>query len=194
MFSNPHFDRVRQMFADQFEPDGDSFLYRKSMKGSPVRVSGTERDEFVRSFNRRLRYSMWSIFPATLIIIGLLVWLVPDVNSTAGHVATYAGIAVFLAPFLASYYWAWNAPSRELERRPTEGVARSREEVRRLMFSKMTYGQLGFAALAGIALVWKASGDTDVLHGWGVLWLLFAALLITAAGIQAIRKWRCERG
>jgi hypothetical protein len=194
MFSNPHFDRVRQMFTDQFEPNGGSFLYRKSMKGAPIRVSEAERDEFVTTFNRRLRYSMWSIVPATVILIFLLVWLVPDTDSTAGHVAMWIGIAAVIAPFLGGYYWAWNAPARELERRPQEGAARSREEVRQLMFSKMTYGQLGFAALAGLALVWKVSADTDVFHGWGMLWLIFAGLLIVAAGIQAFRKWRYERG
>lgn len=194
MFSNPHLDRLRQTFAEQFEPDGGSFLYRKSMKGAPIRVSVDERDRFIASFNRWLRYSAWSILPATLILIGLLVWLIPDVESTAGHVATYAGIALILVPFLAGYYWAWNAPARELERRPQEGSARSRDEVRQLIFSKMTYGQLGFAVLAGLALVWKASADTDVFHGWGVLWLIFAGLLIVIAGIQALRKWRYERG
>lgn len=194
MFSNPHFDRVRQMFADQFEPDGSGFLYRKGMKGPAIRVSEAERDEFIAVFNKRLRYSMWSIVPATVILILLLVWLVPDVDSTAGHVAMWIGIAAILAPFMAGYYWAWTAPARDLVRRPQEGAALSEEEVRHLKFSKMTYGQLGFAVLAAVALVWKVSADTDVLHGWGMLWLIFAGLLIAGAGIQAFRKWHYERG
>ncbi len=193
MFSNPHLDRVRQLFADQFEPDAGAFLYRRGMKGPPIRVSEMERDEFVTAFNRRLRYSRWSIIPATVILIGLIVWLIPDVDSTAAYVAIWVIIAAILVPFMAGYYWAWNAPSRELERRPKEGEARSREEVRQLMFSKMTYGQLGFAVLAALALIWKVSGDTDVFHGWGTLWLVFAGLLIAGAGVQATRKWLYER-
>jgi hypothetical protein len=57
----------------------------------------------------------------------------------------------------------------------------------------MTYGQLGFAVVVALALVWKVSARNDVLHGWGVLWLLFAAALIAGAGVQAFRKWRYER-
>lgn len=180
------------MFADQFEADGDSFLYRKGMKGAPVRVTEGERDAFVEAFNRRLRDSMWLILPATVILISLLVWSVPDIDSTAAHTAIWIGIGAILVPFMAGYYWAWNAPARELERRPQEGVALSREEVRQLMLSKMSYGQLGFAALAGGALVWKVSDDTDVFHGWGILWLAAAGLLIAGLGIRAFQKWRLE--
>jgi peptidoglycan/LPS O-acetylase OafA/YrhL len=193
MFNNPHFDRLRQSFSDQFEPDGSSFLYRKWMKGAPIRISREERDEFVRAFNRRLRYSAWSIVPTTVILILLLAWLVPDTKSATANFATYFGIALILFPFMAGYYWAWNAPARALVHRPEVGPPRSRQEARKIGFSKMTYGQLGFAALAGIALVWKVSADTDIRHGWGRLWLVFAGLLIAGAGVQALRKWRIER-
>jgi uncharacterized integral membrane protein len=193
MFSNPHFDRVRQVFADQFQPDGGGFLYRKSMKGAPIRVSEAERDDFVKAYNRRLRYLMWAILPATLILILLLVWLVPDTDSADSKVATWVGLAATIALFGMVHHWAWNAPARELERRPQEGAALSKDKARQLMFSRISYGQLGFAPLAGVALVWRASADTDVLHGWGLLWLIFAGLVIAAAAIQALRKWRYER-
>ncbi len=94
---------------------------------------------------------------------------------------------------MVGYYWAWNAPARELERRTPVGSARTREEVRRLMLSKITYGQLGFAVLAAFALLWNASTKGDVLHGWGILWVVFAAALVVIAAIQAFRKWRFDR-
>ncbi|MBB3982506.1 hypothetical protein GGR44_002169 [Sphingobium fontiphilum] len=193
MFGNSHFDRVRQLFADQFEPDRDDFLYRKSMKGRAVRVSRAERDAFVADFKKRLRYVTWSIIPLTLILIGALAWLMPDSDGMQAKSATYIGVALILLPFFIGYYWAWNAPARALERRPEEGAARSRDEVRHLMFSRMTYGQLGFAALGGVFLAWKASGDTDITRGWGILWLIFAGALIAVAAVQAFRKWRSER-
>jgi hypothetical protein len=98
-----------------------------------------------------------------------------------------------LVPFLLLYLWAWNAPARELERRPLAGQARTPEEVRQIMFAKMTYGQLGFAVVCAVLLVWKVSAKNDVFHGWSILWLVFAAALITASGIQALRKWHHER-
>jgi hypothetical protein len=194
MFDDPHSARVRELFSDQFEADGGGFLYRKGMKGAAIRITEVERDIFVSDFNRRLRYATWSILPAMLLLIVLLFLLVPDVDSPAAQVGIYAGLSLVLAPFFVIYYRAWNAPARELERRPLAGGARTREEVRQLMFAKMTYGQLGLAAAGGVLLVWKVSLKHDVLHGWGVLWLVFAGLLIAVAAIQACRKWLFERG
>ena len=193
MFNNPHFDNVRRIFADQFESDGSGYLYRKGMKGPPIRVSEAERDTFISDFNRHLRLAAWSVVPTTVLLIGLLVIFIPDVDSPIAQTATYIGIGCILVPFLLVYYWAWNRPARELERRPVEGNARSREEVRRLMFAKLTYGRLALAVVFAAAMVWKVSAKNDVLHGWGVLWLIFAAALVVFAGIQAFRKWRYER-
>lgn len=190
MFYNSHFDRVRQLFAEQFSGDSRGFVYRKGQKGAPIRLSEIERDEFVAAFNKRIRYASWSLIPATVGLILLLVWLVPDTDSAAGQMATWVGIAAILVPFMAIYYWAWNAPSRELERRTPAGAALTKEEARTLALSKITYGHLMLAALMGLGLVWKTSTKTDVFHGWGVAWLVFGGALIVLAGLQAIRKWR----
>lgn len=106
----------------------------------PVRVSKLERDGFVAAFNKRIRYAMWSIVPATVGLILLLVWLTPDTDSPAAQIAMWGGIAAILLPFMVVFYWAWGAPSRELERRTPEGPALSKEEARALAFSKITYG------------------------------------------------------
>jgi len=104
--------------------------------------------------------------------------------------AMWTGIAAILVPFIAIFYWAWNAPARDLERRTPEGAAMTKEEARTLAFSKITYGNLSLAALIGIGLIWKMSTRTDVLHGWGVVWLVSGVALIALAGVQALRKWR----
>ncbi|MGY4398391.1 drug/metabolite transporter (DMT)-like permease [Sphingomonas sp. UYAg733] len=193
MFGNHHFDRVREIFSDQFEPDGADFVYRKSMKGAPIRVSAAERDTFLADFRRRLRYATWGIFPATLLLIGLLVVLVPDVDSPSSNLFIYGGIGVIIAVFMVGYYWAWNAPARELERRPTLGEARSRVEVRRVMLAKMTYGQLLIGIGAMAALLFKVSDKTDLFHGWGRLWLVFAVLIVLGILFQMFRKWRFDQ-
>lgn len=191
MFGNAHLDRLRQAFADQFADDGRDFIYRKYQKGVPVRVSKLERDEFVATFNKRIRYAMWSIVPATVGLILLLVWLAPnDDDSPAAQFAMWGGIATILLPFMAIFHWAWGAPSRELERRPPEGAALTREEARALAFSKITYGQLALAALMGMGLIWKMSTKVDVFHGSGLIWLVFGAALVVLAGVQTLRKWR----
>jgi hypothetical protein len=193
MFRNPHLDRVRQLFTDQFEPDGAGFFYRKSMKGAPIRVSADERDGFVEAFNRRLRYAVWSVLLATVALIVLLALLLPDVDRPGNQAAAYAGFALVMIVFFAIYYWAWNAPARELERRAASGPARTRAEMRGLMLARMSYGYLGLIAAAAVGAMLKLSRDTDILHGWGRLWLLLGAIAVATAGIQAFRKWRLER-
>lgn len=190
MFRNPHFDRLRQTFADQFAGDSHGFIYRKGQTGAPIRVSEIERDEFIAAFDKRIRYAMWSTIPTTAALILLLAWLIPDTDSPAADKAIWVGIGVILLPLMALFYRAWNAPARVLERRTPEGAALSKEQARALALSKITYGQLAIAAVVGAGLVWKMSAETDVFHGWGVVWLIFGGGLVALAGVQAIRKWR----
>jgi hypothetical protein len=190
---NPYFDRLRQSFADQFEADGAEFIYRKNMKGVPIRVTSVERDGFVAAFNRRLRYLVWSVVPATFLLIGLLVLLVPDADGPLEDLATWIGLSAILAPYLIIIYWAWDAPARELEHRRAVGAALTSAEVRRLTFSRITYRHLGLAMMLAGLLAAKTLVEGDVLHSWRILWLIFAGLLIIGVAIQAIRKWRYER-
>lgn len=193
MFFGSQIDRMQQLFAEQFADDLQGFVYRKNGKGVPIRLSEIERDEFVATFNKRIRYAFWALVPATVALILVLVWLVPDKDSPARQLATWVGVTAILVPFMTIYYWAWNAPSRELERRTPMGAALTKEEARTLAFSKITYGQLLLAALIGVGLVWNKSTKADVFHGWGVAWLAFGGALIVLAGLQAIRKWRLGR-
>ena len=193
MFWDDHFEQVRQVFADQFEPDGTGFLYRKSLRRAPIRVTEAERDGFIRTFNRRLRYAGWSILPGTMLLILLLALFVPDIDSVSGQIDMWMGFGLILVSFLLAYRWAWNAPSRELERRTPVGPQRTRQEMRRVMFARLTYAQLGSVVGVAFLLVLQVSSKSDVLHGWGILWLVLAAALVIGAGILAFRKWRSER-
>lgn len=193
MFGTSQLKRVRQTFEDQFTENAGNYLYRKNQKGAPIRVSKTERDEFVAAFSRRIRYGYWSIFPSTLILILLLAWLTPAAESPSANLALWVGLCVALSPFMIVFLWAWYAPSRELQRRVPEGAALTREEARALTFSKITYGQLMLAALIGAGLIWKMSSETDILHGWGRLWLFSGGGLIAVAAVQAARKARFDR-
>jgi hypothetical protein len=63
-----------------------------------------------------------------------------------------------------------------------------------LLFAKMTYGQLGVAAIGAVFMVLRISAKNDVLHGWGRLWLVAGGILVALAGVQAVLKWKYERG
>jgi hypothetical protein len=159
------------------------------MKGPPIRVSEAEQEDFVVTFNRRLRYATWGIVLTTIAVIVLVALLVPEIKSSAGTAAIWGGLVAILGPFMAIYYWAWNAPSRELQRRSPEGAALTKDEVRELTFSKVTYGHLVLAAVMGVAIPWRMSANFDIWNGLGMLWLVAGGSLITLSAVQTIRKW-----
>src|SRR5689334_12829650 len=47
-------------FAGQFQPDGDGFLYRKGMKGAPIRVTAAERQRYIEEFEKSGRFVFWA--------------------------------------------------------------------------------------------------------------------------------------
>jgi len=103
-----------------------------------------------------------------------------------------AGMLSIAAVFIEARMWAWQAPSRELRGRGTEGVARTRAETRRIMLRKTRYGQL----IAGVGFVavglFRLSVKTDLFSGWNRLWLVFAAAVVIMAAASAYLKWRFE--
>jgi hypothetical protein len=141
MFGNHHFDRVREMFADQFEADGSDYIYRKNVKGAPIRVSAAERLSFIEDFNRRLKFTLWGLMAGTLVLILSLAFYTVHFDQEFTEAPIYIGLAIIMAVYMAAYFRIWNAPERELARRPVIGQARTRDEVRQLMFQKMTYGR-----------------------------------------------------
>ena len=184
---------MRQSFADQFSGDGRSFIYRKNQTGVPVRVSALERDDFIATFNKRIRYTSWSVIPAVVGLCLLIAWLIPDIDSLSAQIAIWGVILAMISVLLVAFYRAWDAPSRALERRAPEGAALSKEDARALAFSKITYGRLALVALMGVGLVWDMSTKVDVAHGWGMVWPVFGGALVVVAGVQAIRKWRVRQ-
>lgn len=192
MFRNQHFDRVREKFADQFEADGLDYIYRKGMKAAPIKVSAAERSAFIEDFNRRLNLMIWGLMAASLVlVVGFTVYTI-KFDQEFSEAAIYVGIAIIMSVYMASYFRAWNAPQRELARRPFIGNPRTRDEIRKRTLQKMTYRQLAVAPVAAVALLFKISVDHDINSGWNRLWLVFAGLVAAAAAVQAFRKWRFD--
>jgi len=189
IFDNQHFAKSRQMFADQFEPDGGNFKYRTSLKAAPLHVSAAERDRFVEAFNRHVRHAIWALFAAIMILVGLLASFVTEPSDSL----TYMGsTAILAAAFMGYFLWAWYAPARELRGRPPIGEPRSHAEVKRLTFARMTYGKIFVPTAVGAALLLAAFSKGDPFSGWNLVRLAVALVLILGAAIQAYRKWRFE--
>lgn len=182
------------MFADQFEADGQDYLYRKSMRAAPIRVTASERDEFVSRFARDQRRLTW-IF-VTLIVLGIaaLVALVPSFADEGNEWHIYVVGVVAIAVFTAAWRTLWNAPARALEQRATVGAERTRAEAGRAMLAKMSWSQL-IAIMAGSAFAWWSfAPEHEAWIGWRLLWLIGGLALIGALTWRAWQKWRIKSG
>ncbi|MGN7161789.1 hypothetical protein [Sphingomonas sp. SAFR-052] len=189
MFGNDHLDRVQQSFADQFSDAGHDFIYRKSQKGPPIRVTRQERDLFVAQFGKTIRYTMWAVIPATFGLILLLAWLTPSADSPSADYGVWIGVAAILLPLVTIMLVAWTAPSRHLRDRTPEGSPLSRGEARELAFSKISYLQLAGGVVVGILFASEFVTASEPLEGHQLIKAVFGTLLLPLAVVQTVRKW-----
>lgn len=188
MFSKSSLERLTNLFAEQFERDGAGFLYRRTAKSAPIRVSEAERNDFVADYRRRLRNAGWVMLPVTVLVIVLVALLSQHFGEMASRIATFAAVAVILAPFLLLQRHARGAPARALSGRLPEGRERTREEVRRWHLGRITYTQLAFLFAFAAVLACKSAAQGDMIHGSGLLWLVAAMATAGLALVQGIRK------
>jgi len=124
MFGNQSSRRVREIFADQFELLGDNYVYRKHLKGAPIRVSADERENYIAAFDAYIRYGSWGIFAGAIILgISMAVYAVETATSLSDTLL-YVGLGSITVAFMAGYYWVWNVPARELRGRGTVDESR----------------------------------------------------------------------
>ena len=112
-----------------------------------------------------------------------------NISAEIGPVLVVALGTVFIVPVVSHSYWAWNAPSRELQHRTPEGAALTRDEARKLVLAKLSYAHLTMWMALCVTPLLTHWGETDRLHGWGIIWLMIAAVGIVACGGRMIQKW-----
>ena len=193
MFGNLKRNNAHELFAEQFEANGSGYLYRQSNKGAPIPVNQAERDAFIAAYARHYRLLLWGPVAGTMLLLFALVSLFPDWKPAESDAHIRVGSLILIGVILIVFRWTWNAPARALARRAPVGPARTKEELRQRLFSRLTYGQLAGGAVVAIGLPWGASGDSDVFHGWGMIWLALSAGFLILVIVQAFRKWRFER-
>lgn len=178
------------MFAAQFEPDGNDFVYRKYAKDAPIRVSASERNRYIEAFNRSTKFRLWGVTGGTIFLILMLAFYSVETNTDISGPPLYCGLGAIMAAYMVGHYWAWNRPTRELRERGTIGEARSRAEMKRRFLAKLTYGEIVGAAGTSIIPLIQVDLKRDLFSGWNLLWLVLAAFILCLAAVQAYRKWR----
>jgi len=193
LFQNARFDRVRELFVDQFEADGNGYIYRRNSKGPAIRVTSAERDMFIADFSRSLNRLWWGLILGMVVAIGgCVAWFAIE----GGDVSEWS-IWIGLLPVFVLYmlFWrrAWNAPTRKLATRSQVAPERSKDEFRRLMLQRLTWGRLGGAAASFAIAMFYLGRRFNLLVGWNRLWLVLAGVAFLALLRQAFRKWQFDR-
>ena len=193
MFKFGQTEYFRSSFAEQFEADGDAYLYRRFRKGAPVRVSARERDDFVANFERSYKRAYLTMIIGLFVLaIGMIAITVAIGHELAKNVV-YATIALWAAAFMLVHLRIWNAPARALERRPAVGVERSRAEMREIMMSEGSYlkffGLLAFFLL----LLFNLATQPEPLGYFDVALMTLYIAMIPMIATLILRKWHFDR-
>jgi len=183
-------ERLVKPFANRFEPDGTDFLYRKNLREAPIRVTAAERDAFIDDFREAMFWAYWLLMGGTVVSIVVPIFLMIRIPGLDAPYLVFLFLALFFTIYMAIYYQAANAPSVALQSRAVAGTGRSREEARAIMLSKVSWRNLGLAALAFAFALFRLSLRIDLTAGWNRLWLAGAAALYGFVGYRAYQKLR----
>jgi hypothetical protein len=183
---------LRTQFEDQFEPNGDGFLYRRYQKNAPVFVTAAERERYLAAFDRFNKYGKWGVAAGTVLIMLAAVVYSVSMNVKIPDAAIYIGIGSIGVIYMFFHFRTWSQPSRELRYRPTVGEGRSKAEIRERIAAKISYGQLALMLAFGIILPATFGRRHGFESFWGVASLAYCAFMIVCVAIIFFRKLRLQ--
>ena len=190
MFGRDRYARSRELFADQFEAQGDDYLYRRGLKDAPKRVTTAERDAFVEDYVRSIKRSTWAI--VGLVMLGIMIGVFVFSDSDQQWLP-YVLVGPATIGALAVHRRSYDAPARALERRPVAGSAWSDGEIGQRVSARVGYRELAVATGFAALMASKAFDDDGAVRGWHALWLVAGVLLALGIAYRAARKWQIER-
>jgi hypothetical protein len=185
-------NQLREAFEAQFELRDGRYLYRRNQRGEPIPVNPEERERFIRQYIGRVRWILGGMTVAIVVFTALVAWWSVATGNDLSEMIVFVGLIAIAIVAIAAMYHVQGAPARELEGRSSVGRERSKEEMRAIFLSKITYGRLAGAAVAGVLLVAHRASKEDIFSGWHRIWLVAGAGLVLLSAVQALRKWLFE--
>jgi hypothetical protein len=111
------FDRQRQMFAAQFQPDGAGFLYRNHTIGEPIPISAAERERYVAEFGKFTRNGFWAMIGGAVALLAAFLLYSMATKSQVPDSISWSAFGAMVIVYMVAYLRAWNFPKRDLQRR-----------------------------------------------------------------------------
>ena len=147
-YVNPDPKPETKGFDDQFEWDGDGWLFRRFHRSRPVRVSADEMDESISYFGRWTSRLGTGAICGWFLFLALWGWLGTD-EGPARPVQSAATIGLF-AIVLIGRRWIWERSTKHFSRRVPVGRGQSWLEHRQDEAAESDWGAL-FLPVALIA-------------------------------------------
>jgi hypothetical protein len=183
-----------EAFNAQFEREGDVYLYRKSQRAAPIRVSREELERFLRNFEKAYRLVFWGFIILTCFtVFGTVLWTISRGEAELNNVAIGAAILIPAGLFMLAHHWIWGAPARALTGRMTAGRRRTWAEVDRRFLKGRSYGAFALPLLGLILVHYQQTRWQNLLSGWNLMLTTMVAGAALLAAVQMFRKWRLER-
>ena len=111
------FERQRRIFAAQFEPRGEGFLYRNHTIGQPIPVSAAERDRYVAGFAKFTRHGFWAMLAGAMALLAAFILYSTITKAEVPDAIMFGAFGAMFVLYMAAYLRAWNLPARELRGR-----------------------------------------------------------------------------
>jgi hypothetical protein len=178
------------LFEDQFEAEGDGYLYRKNSVGAPIRVTTAERDRYVNLFSRSLKRATWGMrISVAALLIAIVVCDVIESRKPSDFYL-YAGSVVIIIFYVVFVRRARNFPTRELRERYSIGEPRSKAELRERMTANIDYWTIAMIAAFGVLVAAGAVHKYGLQSFEGVAALAYCTFMLVCSAIITLRKVR----
>ena len=184
---------LEELFAARFEPEGESYLYRSGPKTAPIRVSVSERNDFIETYRNSLRTTYWISIAAGVLLLAVLAAYVAISGYDTGDGWLVASAIFTVLPAAGLFQWQFYAPARQLKGRTPSGEGRSSSEARRRAYAQYSYANSIATACIGSGIIGVRLLRHDSFDGWNILYLIAGIGLVLAAAVQAFLKWKITR-
>ncbi|CAN5158460.1 hypothetical protein BH11PSE2_BH11PSE2_22460 [soil metagenome] len=190
--------RARQLYTDQFQPDGEGYIYRRASTGPAIAVTGPERDELIERFTASsATLRKWLVAGMiTLALVGLVGSMAMDIEADSPIGGSFIGVG--LAGLLTGYVLIWrriyNFPVRILAGRTPLSPPLSRDEARRRSMAALTWDKFAYVLIAIGVFLARYMTKYDIMYRWNRIWIGVIALVVGFLAVRAVQKWRYGGG
>lgn len=194
MYKASAYDPRLDRFLDQFEADGDDWLYRYKKTGAAYRVTEAEREAFLAAFDRQRRQLFWIRLAIVggLAIIGLpSLWL--GSHSPFKDMNPFWGSLIIGVSLLVDHLFGYRVPEHAFDGRAPVAPALSLTERRRLALERLPLTVVVGTATVTFVLLLYFALERPPIGSVGLAVIIASVAALVWAIVQGMRKWQLER-